>query len=109
MVAAGLGCNVVDTASNYRFQRSGPDRGRGAGAQLAEAGTPREQIVVCSKAGFIPSTATTPWTRDGGGGELMNPGIIRREDVVAGCRCVTPDLFKAPTVAEPEEHGAGVH
>ncbi|MBX7245521.1 MAG: aldo/keto reductase [Candidatus Sumerlaeaceae bacterium] len=92
--AVGLGCNVVDTASNYRFQRSERSVG-GALRQLAEAGTPREQIVVCSKAGFITYETDHPvdprrWVAE----NLINPGIVSGGDIAAGCHCMTPDFLR---------------
>ncbi|MEJ7601405.1 MAG: aldo/keto reductase [Kofleriaceae bacterium] len=49
-----LGINVVDTAVNYRAQRSERAVGK------AIAGLPRDEIVVCSKAGSCRSTPTVP-------------------------------------------------
>jgi aryl-alcohol dehydrogenase-like predicted oxidoreductase len=52
--AAELGCNVIDSAVNYRFQRS--ERAIGAALkELFEAGTiSRDEIIVATKAGFFP-------------------------------------------------------
>ena len=47
--ALQLGLNVVDTAINYRYQRSE----RTVGAALRESGHPRDAIVLCSKGGYI--------------------------------------------------------
>ncbi|MGH9480691.1 MAG: aldo/keto reductase [Terriglobales bacterium] len=67
------GINLLDTAINYRQQRSE----RVIGRVLAQSGVSREQVVVCSKAGFIPS------------GRLP-PGLIRPGELVAGVHCMAP-------------------
>src|SRR5436309_2309587 len=48
--AVELGVNVIDTAANYRFQRS--ERSVGAALKgLIARGFARDEIVVCTKAG----------------------------------------------------------
>ena len=88
--AVELGANVVDTAINYRFQRS--ERSIGAALRLlAEKGVGRDEVVLCTKGGFTPFDGAYPsdaaaWVRD----NLITPGIIRAEDIVGGCHCMTP-------------------
>jgi aryl-alcohol dehydrogenase-like predicted oxidoreductase len=84
------GINVVDSAINYRLQRS--ERSVGAALkQLAAKGFPRDGIVVCTKAGFLtpdgemPDDANEYFSR-----EFIEPGIFRPEDIAAGCHCMTP-------------------
>jgi aryl-alcohol dehydrogenase-like predicted oxidoreductase len=84
------GINVVDSAINYRLQRS--ERSVGAALrQLAAKGFPRDGIVVCTKAGFLtpdgemPDDASEYFSR-----EFIEPGIFRPEDIAAGCHCMTP-------------------
>jgi aryl-alcohol dehydrogenase-like predicted oxidoreductase len=84
------GINVVDSAINYRLQRS--ERSVGAALrQLAAKGFPRDGIVVCTKAGFLtpdgemPDDASEYFSR-----EFIETGIFRPEDIAAGCHCMTP-------------------
>jgi len=84
------GINVVDSAINYRLQRS--ERSVGAALrQLATKGFPRDEIVVCTKAGFLtpdgemPDDANEYFAR-----EYIEPGIFSPEDIAAGCHCMTP-------------------
>jgi aryl-alcohol dehydrogenase-like predicted oxidoreductase len=84
------GINVVDSAINYRLQRS--ERSVGAAMkQLGARGFPRDEIVLCTKAGFLtpdgemPDDANEYFSR-----EYMEPGIFRPEDIAAGCHCMTP-------------------
>ena len=52
--AVELGCNVIDSAINYRFQRS--ERTIGAALhQLFESGkASRDEIIVATKGGYFP-------------------------------------------------------
>src|SRR4051812_38996221 len=54
--ALQLGLNVVDTAINYRNQRSE----RAVGAALRESGRARDGIVLCTKGGYIAFEGTRP-------------------------------------------------
>ncbi|TMB45194.1 MAG: aldo/keto reductase, partial [Deltaproteobacteria bacterium] len=58
--AANLGCNLFDTAINYRAQRSERVLGQALAALVREGGFPREQIVVCTKGGYIPFDGSVP-------------------------------------------------
>ena len=52
--AIRAGINVIDTAINYRYQESEKEVGE-AICELIEAGeVTREELIVCSKGGFIP-------------------------------------------------------
>ncbi len=84
------GINVVDSAINYRLQRS--ERSVGAALrQLVAKGFPRDEIVICTKAGFLtpdgemPDDANEYFAR-----EYIEPGIFRPDDIAAGCHCMTP-------------------
>jgi aryl-alcohol dehydrogenase-like predicted oxidoreductase len=84
------GINVIDTAINYRFQRSE----RAIGAALEEAIgrglVARDEIIVATKGGFIPFDGRMP--ADPGAyftETYLKPGIVRPDDV-AGMHCMTP-------------------
>jgi aryl-alcohol dehydrogenase-like predicted oxidoreductase len=84
------GINVVDSAINYRLQRS--ERSVGAALrQLAAMGFPRDEIVVCTKAGFLTPDGEMPDdANEYFAHEFIEPGIFRPEDIAAGCHCMTP-------------------
>src|SRR5271156_697264 len=91
-VAAAVegGINVIDTAINYRFQRS--ERSIGAALRdLIANGFFRDEIVLCTKAGFLtpdgemPDDAADYFAR-----EYVERGILRPEDVAAGCHSMAP-------------------
>ena len=88
-----LGLNVVDSAINYRFQRS--ERNLGAGLQKAVAAglVSREQVFVCTKAGFLTGDWGPP-TKEWFETTYLKPGVLRVEDIVAGSHCMTPAYLK---------------
>jgi aryl-alcohol dehydrogenase-like predicted oxidoreductase len=93
--AVALGCNVIDSAINYRFQRSERAVGEALRA-LAADGFGRDEIVVATKGGFIPFDGSYPanpadWFRDA----LLAPGIAGPDDVVADCHIMTPRYLEA--------------
>ena len=60
MRAVELGANVIDTAANYRFQRSERSIGN-ALRELTEAGGfSRDEIVICTKGGYLPFDGAPP-------------------------------------------------
>lgn len=93
-IAAGEGgINFIDTAINYRLQRS--ERSVGAALQaLVARGYKREEFVVCTKAGFLTPDATMPddaneyFQR-----EYLSRGIFRPEDIAAGCHSLAPKFL----------------
>ena len=86
--------NLVDTAINYLCQRS--ERSMGAALKSAiERGTvSRDEVVVCTKGGYIPLDRTPPATKEGYRGflqsEYYGPGIMTPADVVSGGHCLAP-------------------
>jgi aryl-alcohol dehydrogenase-like predicted oxidoreductase len=84
------GFNVVDTAINYRFQRS--ERSIGAALkELVSNGFSRDEVVLCTKAGFLtpdgelPADPSEYFSR-----EFVEHGVFGPEDIAAGCHCMTP-------------------
>src|SRR5205823_14996587 len=59
VAAVENGINVIDSPINYRFQRS--DRSIGAALQqLDPKGFTREEIVVCTKGGYLTPDGSMP-------------------------------------------------
>lgn len=93
IAAAEGGVNFIDTAINYRFQRS--ERSVGAALRaLVARGYRREEFVVCTKAGFLtpdgamPEDANEYFRR-----EYLERGIFRAEDIAAGCHSMAPKFL----------------
>jgi aryl-alcohol dehydrogenase-like predicted oxidoreductase len=85
------GCNVVDTAINYRCQRSE----RVVGAAVEAADVDREAVVVATKGGFVPFDGSRPadpgrYVRE----TFVDPGIVDRDALVRGSHCLTPAFLE---------------
>ncbi|HYL85858.1 MAG TPA: aldo/keto reductase [Candidatus Angelobacter sp.] len=92
--AVESGINVVDAAINYRFQRS--ERSIGAALpQLAAKGFPREEIVLCTKGGYLTPDGAMPGDpNEYFFREYIQPGIFSAKDIAAGSHCMTPKFLK---------------
>jgi len=89
------GCNVVDTAVNYRAQRSERTVGRTLAQLVASGRLRREEVVVATKGGFLtPDSERAESLRVQVEETLLRPGIITVEDIVAGCHCMTPGYLR---------------
>ena len=92
--AAELGANVIDTAANYRFQRS--ERSIGAALkQLIEGGAAsRDELVVCTKGGYLPFDSEPPKGQEGVRAYVeetfVKTGVVEPSEIVAGSHCMTP-------------------
>lgn len=89
--AVQLGVNVIDTAANYRFQRSERSIGQAMRALAHEYGFAREEIVVCTKGGYLPFESAPPRdVRSYIEETFVRPGIAGLNDFVGGSHCMTP-------------------
>jgi aryl-alcohol dehydrogenase-like predicted oxidoreductase len=93
--AVRLGSNVVDTAVNYRFQRS--ERAIGdALARLERDGVAdRSEIVLTTKGGFVAWDGAPPPSRDAGLSYIeqtfLEPGVCARTDFTRNLQhCMAP-------------------
>jgi aryl-alcohol dehydrogenase-like predicted oxidoreductase len=86
-----LGANVIDTAANYRFQRSERSIGN-ALTDLTEAGGfSRDEIIICTKGGYLPFDGAPPRDiRSYVEETFVKPGIASFEDIAGGSHCMTP-------------------
>jgi aryl-alcohol dehydrogenase-like predicted oxidoreductase len=90
VAAAESGINFLDSAINYRFQRS--ERSIGAALkQLAAKGISREELVLCTKGGYLtPSGAMPSDPNHYFFHEYIQPGIFTAKDIAGGSHCMTP-------------------
>ncbi len=89
------GCNVIDTAINYRFQRSERVIGEAWTAASAAGTLRREEVIIASKAGYLPFDTSPPgdpgqWFHD----NLVATGVASFDDLVGGCHCMTPAYLR---------------
>lgn len=91
------GINVIDTAINYRCQRSERAAGRALRLAIANGHAARDELVVCTKAGYVPLDGCPPSTQEGYQGYLRREFYARRvmapDDVVAGGHCLAPGFI----------------
>ncbi len=92
--AVESGINVLDTAINYRFQRS--ERSiRAALEELAKKGFGREELVLCTKGGYLTPDGSVPadpneyFFR-----EYIQKGVMRANEIAAGCHCMSPRFLE---------------
>lgn len=92
--ALELGVNHVDSAINYRCQRSE----RVIGRTLREIGSSGNTVFVTTKGGYLPLEAPPPATKDEYRGyiqrEYLDTGIIQAADLVAGGHCIAPGFLR---------------
>ncbi|HEY4424706.1 MAG TPA: aldo/keto reductase [Pyrinomonadaceae bacterium] len=89
--AVQLGVNVIDTAANYRFQRSERSVGEALKILANEHGIAREDLLICTKGGYLPFDGAPPRNVAQYVNEtFVKPGIASFEDFVGGGHCMTP-------------------
>lgn len=99
--AFGMGCNVVDTAINYRHQRSE----RAVGDALRETDVPRDEIFIATKGGYIPFDGDVPenpsaYIRE----EYVETGLVPPDETVQA-NCMAPDFLRSQVEQSLENLG----
>lgn len=96
-VAFRSGINVIDTAINYRCQRSERAIGRALKGMLDNEQLSRDEVVVCTKAGYVPLEQYPPATAEGYQGylrrEFFARNVMRPQDIVASGHCLAPGFL----------------
>jgi len=89
------GGNVIDTAANYRFQRSERSIGR-ALRQLAGKGFERDEIFISTKGGYLPFDGEPPTdVRAYFQKEFVDKGIATFDDLVSGSHSMAPAYLQS--------------
>ena len=89
--AVQLGVNVIDSAANYRFQRSERSIGEALKELTTQHGFTRDELVICTKGGYIPFDGLPPFdVRRYIESKFVVPGIAKFDDFVEGSHCMTP-------------------
>src|SRR5206468_307768 len=86
-----LGVNMIDTAINYRHQRSERAIRTALAAAVSRGAIRRDAIAVATKGGYIPFDGAVPrdaraWFTE----TYLDTGIVRPGDVAGGSHCMTP-------------------
>jgi len=107
-IAAALrgGINLIDTAVNYRFQRSERVIGRVLAEMESRGEIHRDEIVVATKGGYITFDGEVPADPRGWFEErFIRTGIVNPQDVVEGSHCMTPRWLEAMLAMSCENLG----
>jgi aryl-alcohol dehydrogenase-like predicted oxidoreductase len=85
------GINLIDTAINYRFQRSERSIGAALAAIIGSGELKREEVIVATKGGYITFDGAVPpdprqWFEE----HFIRTRIIGPGDLVEGAHCMTP-------------------
>lgn len=90
------GINLIDTAVNYRFQRSEKVIGQVLAEMVAAGQLRREEVVVATKGGYLAFDGAMPadpraWFEE----HYVRPGVLSAADLVQGSHCLTPRYLDA--------------
>jgi len=95
VAAVQRGCNVFDTAINYRHQRSERALGDAFARMDRDGIASRDEIVVATKGGYIPFDTEMPADPRGYLNEtFVEPGLLAAADVVGGMHCMSPRFLQ---------------
>jgi aryl-alcohol dehydrogenase-like predicted oxidoreductase len=85
------GINLLDTAINYRHQRSERNLGAALERLTAASELQRDEVVVCTKAGFLSFDGEMPADpRAYFMKEYVEPGLVDPKEVAGGMHCMAP-------------------
>ncbi|HMK28251.1 MAG TPA: aldo/keto reductase [Terriglobales bacterium] len=85
------GINVLDTAINYRHQRSERNLGAALGHLTGAGELQRDEILICTKAGYlafdhdVPLDPATYFQQ-----EYFQRGVMERSELAGGVHCMAP-------------------
>ncbi len=89
------GINVIDSAINYRCQQSERAFGKALCELIREGKIKREEVIVCTKGGFIPFDGDYP--ADSGNyikKTYVETGILKPDDLAQGCHAMSPSYLE---------------
>lgn len=94
VAAVESGINLIDTAINYRLQRS--ERSVGTALKvLRHKGFTRDEIVVCTKGGYLTPDGSMPADPNRYFfEEYLQKGIFATKDITGGSHCMTPRFLE---------------
>ncbi|MCD8478370.1 MAG: aldo/keto reductase, partial [Sulfurospirillum sp.] len=84
------GINLIDTAINYRYQQSEREIGEVLQALFASGEVKREELILCSKGGFIPLEFPFPqnpyaWIEE----NILQKGLASKEEIELDQHCMS--------------------
>ena len=107
--ALETGVNLIDTSINYRCQRSERTIGKVLAEAIAAGVVTRDEIIICTKGGYIPLEGTPPATRDDYQAYLqhtfIDAGIVSADDIVGGGHSLSTSFLAHQIVASQANLG----
>ena len=93
-LAVRSGINVIDSAINYRHQRSERNIGAALAQSIDTGQAKRDQVFISTKAGYLSFDGTVPPDRRAYfGREYLESGIIDPKELVGGMHCISPNYL----------------
>ena len=110
MRAVERGLNVIDSAVNYRHQRSERSIGAALRSLIAGGISERREVLLTTKGGFIPSDGAMPadWSAYVAD-TYVRSGICAARDIVADSHCLTPRFLSDQLDRSRANLGGGDH
>ncbi len=88
------GCNVIDTAINYRMMMSERNVGKALRELMAAGELRRDEVIVCTKGGYIPYDANIPLSLQHNlEARFIAPGFAAADEIVGDAHCIAPDYL----------------
>jgi len=89
------GINLIDTAINYRYQMSEREIAEALNEMIKNGEIKREEIIIASKAGFIPLDFPFPenpygWIEK----TMLESGLTTKEEIVIDQHCMSPEYLR---------------
>jgi len=89
------GMNVIDTASNYRYGQSEREIGEALQELFKDDITKREELIICSKGGFIQLDYPFPenpylWIEE----KILDASLATQDDIELDQHCMTPAFLE---------------
>jgi len=93
-LALASGINLLDTAINYRHQRSERNIGAALREMISAGELQRDEVIVCTKAGYLSFDNEVPpnpgaYFR----AEFVDKGILNPADLAGGMHCMSPSYL----------------
>lgn len=89
------GIHFIDTAINYRYQMSEREIGEALSEMIESGEIRREEVIIASKAGFIPLDFPFPdnpygWIQE----NMITTGLSTKEEIIIDQHCMTPAYLR---------------
>jgi aryl-alcohol dehydrogenase-like predicted oxidoreductase len=94
-IAVLNGINLIDTAINYRYQVSEEEIGEALQELFSEQKVRRQELVITSKAGFLPLEFPFPenpyeWIEE----NIVQSGLATKEEIIIDQHCLSPKYLR---------------